>query len=140
MHPHDDTLIDAADRAERLDRRAGAILMAASAILTLALATCALAHEAPSGWRYDGDCCSSLDCAELPPGAVTLEGSAGYRVRLAPGQHPMAPAGGEWLVPHDRRMTSHSAAPAIRPSGDEHYHGCILGGALRCLYVPHGGA
>jgi hypothetical protein len=98
----------------------------------------ALGHEAPSGWAYDPDCCNTMDCEPLPEGAVTVSRD-GWRVELAPGQHRQAPRGGVWLVPHGRTMTQWTEAPAIRHSGDEHYHGCILGGHMRCIYVPPGG-
>lgn len=101
----------------------------------LVAASSTLAHDAPSGWRYDAECCSSRDCAQALPGAVR-EVLGGYAITLLPGTHPMVPRGSEPVrefVPHgDWR---------IRPSGDEHRHVCVLPHAQRvlCIYIPSGG-
>lgn len=91
------------------------------------------AHRAPSGWAYDHECCHNLDCAPAAAGAVR-EVAGGYAVLVAPGTHPMVPAGAApvaGFVPHgDRR---------IRPSGDAERNVCIIGGRVFCLYVPPGG-
>lgn len=101
------------------------------AILLAILAGPAAAHQAPSGWEYSGECCSNRDCAAAPAGAVQ-EVTGGYRVTLLPGQHPMVTTQPfVAFVPHgDAR---------IRASGDEHFHPCIWGGRLLCLYRPPGG-
>jgi hypothetical protein len=107
----------------------------------------ALGHEAPSGWRYEAWCCNAAmvhpngavtgDCAPLPRGAVRVD-REGYHVSLAPGEHPTAPNGGQWTVRHHVGSGPNNR---IRPSGDEHYHGCILPGSqtMQCIYRPEGG-
>lgn len=93
----------------------------------------AAAHQAPSGWLYDPECCSHHDCAQVADEAVR-EVQGGYAVRVEPGTHIMVPAGRPAVtsfVPHgDTR---------IRPSGDQHRHVCIVGGRVICLYMPPGG-
>ncbi|NKC33483.1 hypothetical protein [Falsiroseomonas selenitidurans] len=103
-------------------------------LLALVASLPAAAHQAPSGWDYDQDCCHTRDCAPVPDGAVA-EVAGGYRVRVMPGSHPMLPPGAppvDAFVPHgDRR---------IRVSGDEDRHACLSrGGAVLCVYVPPGG-
>jgi hypothetical protein len=105
---------------------AGAIALAAAAWVALAHA-----HQAPSGWAYDPECCSDLDCAPVPESAV-VEATGGYSVRLAPGQHPMVRTPLAAFLAHgDSR---------IRVSGDEHRHACVSSsGRLLCIYVQPGG-
>lgn len=105
-----------------------AVLLAGAALV----AGPAWPHEAPAGWAYDRDCCSGIDCAPVPARAVTLApGAAGWRLRLAPGDHPFVPPGGvDVTVPFgDRRL---------RRSGDGGWHACLsaAGGRLLCLYEP----
>jgi hypothetical protein len=86
------------------------------------------AHNAPSGWAYDGSCCSTRDCMPIPTEAVTTAPD-GYRVELPPGLHPFAPGGISLLIPYD--------SPKLRPSGDNLYHLCITpAGGVPCLYQP----
>lgn len=81
------------------------------------------AHSAPSGWSYDIECCSGLDCYQAPAADVR-ETKEGYL--LSTGE----------LIPYgDRR---------IRPSRDEFFHECKPGGMTTsrhslCLYVPDRG-
>lgn len=86
--------------------------------------TAAHAHEAPTGWTYGYECCSTTDCRQLSHGAVG-EGPDGYRVRMT----------GEIIPYGDRR---------IKPSRDEFFHQCTPGGRIDakrsiCLYVPDRG-
>jgi hypothetical protein len=84
----------------------------------------AFAHQAPAGWSYGVECCSSLDCFQAPPGEIA-ETPLGYRVRST----------GE-LIPY--------ADSRIKRSRDEFFHRCSPGGDARakrsiCLYVPDRG-
>lgn len=107
----------------------------AAAVVTglLLLALPALAHQAPSGWDYDRECCHNFDCAAVRDGLIR-EVQGGYRVTLRAGQHPMLSGAVtvDLFIPHgDRR---------IRVSGDENRHACVTsGGHVFCIYVPPGG-
>ena len=84
----------------------------------------AAAHQAPAGWNYGVECCSSLDCFQEAPGEI-VETPLGYRVRST----------GELI---------HYADGRIKRSRDEFFHRCSPGGdatAKRsiCLYVPDRG-
>ena len=107
----------------------------------------ATAHSAPSGWRYDGTCCSAVtpdehtgDCAPIPASAVE-EVPGGYVVTLRPGDHPLVTVEHRFEVPFNRPMTEGGREPAIRPSGDERWHACLYPteDTLRCLYIQWGG-
>ena len=77
----------------------------------------ALAHEAPSGWSYDGWCCSDEDCHPLPAGAVI-------------------PTDAGWLIVSSGRVVPYDASQ-VRQSGDSQFHICEPAqGMIRCLYVP----
>lgn len=104
----------------------------------MTIATRAFAHEAPSGWLYDQDCCNTNDCHELPVGAVTLTPSH-YLVTVTPETHHNLKGTRTYEIPY--------TATGIRPSGDEKYHLCvrneyvnnageIFGGGVICFYVP----
>jgi hypothetical protein len=106
-----------------------------SAAVLLLLGQPVAAHEAPSGWTYSAECCSSTDCSPVPDTAIR-EVQGGFSVELRPGEHPMLRPGHEPLtifVPH--------GDPRIQPSGDGQKHACISmgGGYLYCLYLPPGG-
>ncbi len=96
-----------------------------------ALAPSALAHNAPAGWSYDIECCAGYDCAPVPAGAVVATAD-GYAVTLHEGDHPLVIMTKKALIPY--------GSEAIRQSGDEHFHVCIVSGEIRCIYVPHMGA
>jgi hypothetical protein len=86
-------------------------------------------HEAPAGWSYDPACCSDYDCAPIPASAVSLAPD-GWRLRLAPGQHPFVRAPLDAVVPFgDHRL---------RRSGDGGWHACIspTTGRVLCVYEP----
>ncbi len=103
----------------------------AAAILAL-LAGPAAAHQAPSGWEYDRECCGGWDCAAATQGVQDARG--GYAVAVLPGTHPMVPPGAQpvtGFVPH--------GDPRIRVSGDEERHVCIVGGRVYCIYIAPGG-
>lgn len=108
------------------------VALAALTLAVLAWAAMARAHQAPSGWAYDVECCHTMDCAPVPDGAIR-ETHGGYVVTLRAGDHPMVSDGGlVATVPH--------GDPRIRVSGDEHRHACVsTGGRLLCIYVPPGG-
>jgi len=91
--------------------------------LLLIAADAAFAHEAPTGWVYGWECCSSGDCYQAAPTDVR-ETPQGYQLST-----------GEVIGYQDKR---------IKRSKDEYYHECKPQGdpkALRsiCLYVPDRG-
>jgi len=80
------------------------------------------AHDAPTGWHYDLQCCSGIDCAPIAASRVK-EGPTGYTM-----------PNGEVVLYGDRR---------IHESKDGSYHWCTPGGNQAgytiCLYVPFRG-
>jgi hypothetical protein len=81
------------------------------------------AHQAPTGWTYDGSCCSNADCYQAPAGDVK-ETPQGYV--LSTGE----------AIPY--------SDPRIKRSRDEFFHECKPAGVPRgkhsyCLYVPDRG-
>jgi hypothetical protein len=94
--------------------------MRISLLVLCLISTEAIAHQAPSGWYYDGSCCSNKDCMELPDGQVK-ETPKGY------------------LIVTSKEIIPYSDA-RIKKSGDEHFHRCNSTlGTTRCLYVPSRG-
>ena len=89
------------------------VLAAAAATSPLAPLT-VNAHQAPSGWSYPVQCCSGIDCGEIPTSAVK-ETPDGYRVTLKPGDHVMIQAPFDTVVPYAKAK----AAP------DGAYHICL---------------
>lgn len=97
---------------------------------TLFAATVAAeAHDAPAGWSYSSECCSGVDCYEVPDGRVTAA-SDGWRINLQPGDHPFVPRGLQATVPYGDARN--------RVSGDTHFHVCLSMSTshLLCLYSP----
>ena len=82
---------------------------------------CVHAHQAPSGWSYSVQCCSGIDCDEIPASAVK-ETPEGYAITLRPGQHVMVKAPFATVVPY----------ATARPAPDGAYHIC-LSPALKVL-------
>lgn len=89
-------------------------------------------HDAPSGWSYDGACCTIADCrpADGPeekirhhPIQILIEGS-NFRV--------MRPNGTSELIPTN--------STKIRNSRDGDFHICTYAGSditgVICIYVP----
>lgn len=112
--------------------RTAAIVSACFAIVwLLALAALsAAAHQSVTGWQYPEACCSNQDCAMVPMKSVTAN-TYGFYLKLLPGQHPMAPDGGEW----------HIQRSAAKPSPDGEYHACIgpKSRVLFCFFAPQMG-
>jgi hypothetical protein len=81
----------------------------------------ATAHEAPSGWTYDMECCSDHDCR--PERSEVKATPLGWLVTST----------GEIIRYGDRR---------IHDSKDGEFHRCLMRrgvngpGMTRCLYVP----
>lgn len=108
--------------AGRFLGRDGAVALLAL-IVSAFLWSQANAHNAPSGWSYDIECCSGVDCYQAPPTDVR-ETKDGYLLST-----------GELIPYSDRR---------IRRSRDEFFHECKPGGMTGsqhslCLYVPERG-
>lgn len=87
-------------------------------ILALLLtSTSAMAHDAPTGWQYGYECCSSIDCRQIPEDWVK-ETPAGYVMKT-----------GEVLEYTDKRVKS-------SPDGMTHW--CTIAGRddgrTLCLY------
>jgi hypothetical protein len=107
------------------------------ALLALALlASPAAAHQAPSGWEYDPECCSARDCAPARAGQIVetrRDGVLGYAVVVPLGTHHYARVPVDGFVP--------MGDPRIRVSGDSDRHVCLsASGHIFCLYIPPGGA
>lgn len=102
------------------------------ALISLMSVFTVAAHEAPSGWSYDIECCSEMDCEPVPDTAIR-EVHGGYQVVLLPGQHRFAKARIEAFIPH--------GSDKIRVSGDAHKHACVRPWdmAILCIYLPPGG-
>lgn len=88
----------------------------ALALLAALAWTAAIAHEAPSGWEYGGDCCSDRDCRPAKSGEVTFQ-ACGWYVETT----------GECYAEGD----SH-----LRQSGDQLVHVCINERAMLYGYAP----
>lgn len=86
-------------------------------------ATKARAHEAPTGWRFDPECCGNGDCMPVPMTTIR-ETPNGYQIKQT----------GE-VIPYD--------SPKVRPSPDGMPYRCSTGGKPEgntyCIYVPKGG-
>lgn len=88
------------------------------------LAAPASAHQAPSGWVYDSDCCSEKDCRPAEDGEISLMPD-GYHIAKT---NEVIPYG-------DKR---------VRPSGDGHMHICQFQAYMSrvgpkkttCIYIP----
>ena len=67
-------------------------------IASLLLVTPAAAHDAPLGWRYRAECCSTIDCWQEKDGAIK-ETLNGYRV-VATGElfHTATPASSDQRI------------------------------------------
>lgn len=108
---------------------------AATLLFALLAAAPAAAHQAPTGWAYDWECCNTMDCGPAAGGQVReerREGVLGYAVRIPAGGHHHYPGAVDAFVP--------MGDPRIRVSGDEDRHACVSGsGRLLCIYVPPGG-
>ena len=104
----------------------------------------AFAHEAiptaanPLGWRYDWECCSSIDCARVDKRNVT-EGPEGVTIRLAKGDHPMLLWDAQTTIPYSSRQLR------VRKDGDFHVchdrqfikpDGSKYEGKFLCVYLP----
>lgn len=93
-------------------------------------ATEANAHDAtptaaqPTGWAYPGNCCSGIDCRQVPASAI-IEGPNGYTIK----------ATGE-VIP----MTD----PKVKMSPDGEFHWCSQqgrdDGKTICLFTPGRGS
>lgn len=85
----------------------------------------AAAHDAPSGWSYGFECCSSMDCFEEQDQNVELA-SGGFRIKST----------GELIPYTDKR---------VKMSKDAKYHRCTRLGDPKmpksiCIYVPNSGS
>lgn len=81
---------------------------------------------------YDPVCCGGGpmgDCAPIPEHAVRA-GKGGYSVLIRPGEHPLV---------KDAPVSGFVAYADARPSQDGQPHACVVGGALKCLYIQQGG-
>lgn len=102
------------------------IMVAASAWLSEAEA-----HQAPTGWTFDGWCCSGNsvtgDCQQVPSENITpIPG--GVQLTLRPGDHPRVTA------PQTYQMEQSK----VRHSPDGRTYACLYPDqkTLRCLYLP----
>jgi hypothetical protein len=102
------------------------LMVLGAALLVLAYCTTqdADAHDAPSGWTYGWECCSSMDCSQQAAASIS-EGSDGYTIKET----------GEVISYDDKR---------IKRSKDEYFHRCTHNADPKdphsiCLYVPDRG-
>jgi hypothetical protein len=113
-------------------------------MLVLLSVTLGHAHRAPSGWAYDGDCCSNMDCGVIEGGRLRrVEG--GWEVDLRPGDTPRVSRAGRGFI-SESAIRGAPPRSAIRPSGDLSAHVCAaFDGTMEvpivfCLYLaPAGG-
>jgi hypothetical protein len=95
----------------------GMIVAAALVAAFLCVMSYVSAHEAPSGWSYDHECCHNQDCAPIPED-----------------QTPKPLDGGNW------RLSTGEIVPKskVKFSPDGFYHLCRLpaSGTILCLYTP----
>jgi hypothetical protein len=115
-------------RAEKRGKElpAQSILTGAAAIAFIAVLATGKAwtHQAPTGWSYPANCCSGVDCREVPDADI-IEGARGYEIRKT---HELIP------------MTD----PKVKMSPDSRFHWCSVGGLddsrTICLFVPGRGS
>jgi hypothetical protein len=100
------------------------------------LAGPAAAHQAPSGWEYDAECCNTRDCAPARAGQIRetrRDGVLGYAVVVPAGTHHYSRVDVDTFIA--------MGDPRIRVSGDSDRHVCLSAtGHVFCLYIPPGGA
>lgn len=101
------------------------------ALIALLASVPAMAHDAPSGMKYDAWCCNgdnhTGDCQAVPARTVKVT-SAGYVVTLVPGDHRLV------TKPHEFTVLFNDA----RMSTDGEYHLCLYPTEdfMRCFYAP----
>jgi hypothetical protein len=89
------------------------------------------AHEAMSGWKYDGFCCNgdgqSGDCQMISTRNVKII-KGGYEIVLGPGDHRLITRRHDFVLPQSE----------ARRSQDSEYHLCLYPNedTLRCFYAP----
>ncbi len=89
------------------------------------------AHEAMSGWKYDGFCCNgdshSGDCQMISTRNVKII-KGGYEIILGPGDHRLITRRHDFVLPQSE----------ARRSQDSEYHLCLYPNedTLRCFYAP----
>jgi len=93
--------------------------------------TPATAHEAISGFKYDGFCCNgdnhTGDCQMISTRNVRVV-QGGYEIILGPGDHRLITRRHDFVV----------AQSEARRSEDSEYHLCLYPNedTLRCFYAP----
>lgn len=102
------------------ERKFWLVIWALVFIITFALVSAALAHEAYTGWTYPSSCCSDKDCSAI----------AATRVKVRPD--------GYWF--DDYFLIPFSEA---RKSPDSDYHACknnvlLYGNGKPCFWAPPG--
>ena len=89
------------------------------------------AHEAKTGWTYDGFCCNgdghTGDCQTIATKNVKII-KGGYEIILVPGDHRMITRRHDFVLPQSE----------ARRSQDSEYHLCLYPNedTLRCFYAP----
>ena len=117
-----------------MNERAFSVLMIiiGLALIELVILTSnARAHSAKSGWVYPYNCCSSVDCSEIPKHTVK-QVTGGYQVTLTGADHHLLTPKNEsfqYFIPFDK----------VKQSQDEEYHLCIKSYAHSeyiCFFAP----
>jgi hypothetical protein len=99
--------------------------------VVIIFASGALAHDAPTGWRYDPYCCNgdgmTGDCQMIPSRTVkVVEG--GFLITLEPGDHREITRNHVFMMPQRKTMRSPDGA----------FHLCLFPNedTPRCFYAP----
>lgn len=91
----------------------------------------AFAHQAPTGWSFDGWCCNgdghSGDCQQIPQSSVRPV-KGGYQITLRPGDHGMV----------TRNHVFTKTQSEVRNAPDGQYYACLYPteDTPRCFYAP----
>ncbi|TCL74647.1 hypothetical protein EV286_102208 [Rhizobium sp. BK251] len=107
------------------------IAMIAVMSTMFAYVSCANAHDAQSGWKYEPYCCNGNnhtgDCQMIPTKSVRIV-QGGYQVTLAPGDHRLVTRSHVFKLPQQ----------TARRSQDSEYHLCLFPdeNTPRCFYAP----
>lgn len=115
-------------------KRAAFVLVGAFLMAIILLASViAMAHEAPTGWKYDQSCCSDQDCSIVKSVKHNDDGTMEVTGTVD---------GTDYTVHIDLAEMNKASPWKIKPSKDEYMHICIYVKAGPptpvCIYLPAG--
>lgn len=90
----------------------------------------AWAHNAPSGVRYNPECCSARDCGAVADRFVEELGGGHVRVTFLPGSHPM------WGADRPGPLVVDFGPSQRRDPLDGEWHACISPSQAALCYHP----